>query len=150
MALRVSSPAFSNGADIPKKYTCDGQNVAPPLEWSGIPKESKSVAVICEDPDAPSGTFTHWVRYNIPASTQALPERESAGAAGVNSFGKMGFGGPCPPKKDHSHHYHFRVYALDVDSLGRPGLSKEDALKAMQGHVVAEGELVGTYERKGA
>ena len=148
MALRVSSPAFSDGGNIPRKYTCDGQNVAPPLEWSGVPTQSKSVAVICEDPDAPSGTFTHWVRYNIPASTQALAERESAGAEGVNSLGKMGFGGPCPPQKDHAHHYHFHVYALDVDSLGRPGLSKEDALNAMQGHVVAEGELVGTYARK--
>ena len=148
MALRVSSSAFSNGADIPSKYTCDGQNVAPPLEWSGVPEESKSVAIICDDPDAPSGTFTHWVQYNIPASTHALPERESTGAAGVNSFGKMGFGGPCPPQKDRAHHYHFHVYALDVDSLGRPGLSKEDALKAMQGHIVAEGELIGTYQRK--
>jgi hypothetical protein len=147
MALRVSSPAFSNGADIPKKYTCDGENIAPPLEWSGIPKESKSVAVICDDPDAPSGTFFHWVQYDIPTSTHALAERESTGAAGVNSFGTMGFGGPCPLKKDQAHHYHFHVYALDVDSLGPAGLSKDHALEAMNGHIIAEGELVGTYKR---
>lgn len=147
MALRVSSPAFSNGTDIPKKYTCDGQNIAPPLEWSGVPKQSKSVAVICDDPDAPSGTFTHWVLYDIPASRHTLAERASIGANGVNSFGKAGFGGPCPPKKDHTHHYHFHVYALDVDSLGPSGLSKEGAVSAMKGHIVAEGELVGTYQR---
>jgi Raf kinase inhibitor-like YbhB/YbcL family protein len=147
MALRVSSPAFSNGAAIPSKYTCDGQNVAPPLEWSGVPERSKSVAVICDDPDAPSGTFTHWVLYNIPASTHSLPEHPSIGISGVNSFGKTGFGGPCPPRNDDVHHYHFRVYALDIDSLGAAGLSKENVLEAMNGHVVAEGELVATYKR---
>jgi Raf kinase inhibitor-like YbhB/YbcL family protein len=150
MALRVSSPAFSNGSDIPNKYTCDGDDLAPPLEWSGVPKESKSVAVICDDPDAPSGTFTHWVLYDIPASAQRLAEGAAIGTAGVNSFGKPGFGGPCPPKKDHAHHYHFHVYALDVDSLGKTGMSKEDALEAMSGHIVAEGELVGTYRRTAA
>jgi Raf kinase inhibitor-like YbhB/YbcL family protein len=149
MPLQVTSPAFADGGDIPRKYTCDGQNVAPPLEWSGVPKQSRSVAVICDDPDAPSGTFTHWVRYDIPASTPALGEQEPAGVAGVNSFGKMGFGGPCPPHKDRAHHYHFHVYALDLESLGRAGLSKEDALDAMQGQVVAEGELVATYQRAG-
>jgi Raf kinase inhibitor-like YbhB/YbcL family protein len=149
MAVRVSSPAFSNDASIPKKYTCDGQNVAPPLEWSGVPKQSKSLAVICDDPDAPSGTFTHWVQYDIPASTQKLGEGASVGTAGVNSFGKTGFGGPCPPIKDRAHHYHFHVYALDVESLGSAGLSKNDALEAMSGHILAEGELVGTYKRAG-
>jgi Raf kinase inhibitor-like YbhB/YbcL family protein len=150
MAVRVSSPAFSNDGMIPKKYTCDGQNVPPPLEWSDVPKQSKSVAVICDDPDAPSGTFTHWVLYDIPPSAQRLAEGAPIGTEGINSFGKTGFGGPCPPKKDHAHHYHFHVYALDVDSLGQAGLSKEDALKAMSGHIVAEGELVGTYKRTAA
>ena len=147
MALTVSSPAFANGTEIPKKYTCDGQNVAPPLEWSGVPDRAKSVAVICDDPDAPSGTFTHWVLYNIPSSTHSLPEHPTTGTSGVNSFGKAGFGGPCPPKQDHAHHYHFHVYALDVDSIGPAGLSKDDALKAMKDHVVADGELVGSYKR---
>src|SRR6266508_6908286 len=139
MPLNLRSPAFSNNGDIPRKYTCDGENVPPPLQWSGEPAQSKSVAVICDDPDAPSGTFTHWVVYDIPASMQELGEGASIGAEGVNSFGKSGFDGPCPPKKDHAHHYHFHVYALDVESLGHAGLSKEDAVQAMQGHIVAEG-----------
>jgi hypothetical protein len=147
MPLRVNSPAFANGAAIPKKYTCDGQNVAPPLEWSGMPKESKSVAILCEDPDAPSGTFTHWVLYDVPASMERLGEGASVGKAGVNDFGKAGFGGPCPPRKDNAHHYRFHVYALDVESLGPAGLSKQDASKAMKGHVLAEGELTGVYKR---
>jgi Raf kinase inhibitor-like YbhB/YbcL family protein len=147
MALEVSSPAFSNNNTIPKKYTCDGQNVAPPLEWSGVPKQAKSVAIICDDPDAPSGTFTHWVLYNIPAATDSLPEHAKTGTSGVNSFGKTGFSGPCPPKKDQAHHYHFHLYALDVESLGAAGLSKEDALNAMNGHILAEGDLVGIYKR---
>ena len=150
MALTVSSPAFRNNDAIPKKYTCDGENVAPPLEWSGVPKDARSVAVICDDPDAPSGTFTHWVLYDIPASIHSLPERAAAGTAGVNSFGKSGFGGPCPPRKDQAHHYHFHVYALDVESLGTAGLSKDDALGSMRGHILAEGDLVGTYRRAGA
>ena len=147
MTLQVSSPAFSNGAAIPTVYTCDGQDVAPPLEWSGIPKQTKSVAVICEDPDAPSGTFTHWVLYDVPASAHGIGEHASIGKAGVNDFGTKGFGGPCPPKRDGAHHYHFHVYALDLDSLGPAGLSKREAIKAMRGHVLAEGELVGTYKR---
>ncbi|HJZ74104.1 MAG TPA: YbhB/YbcL family Raf kinase inhibitor-like protein [Vicinamibacterales bacterium] len=147
MSLHVSSPAFSNGSEIPRKYTCDGQNAAPPLEWSGAPGGARSLAVICDDPDAPSGTFTHWVLYDIPASSDGLPERSTAGSPGLNSFGKTGFGGPCPPKKDDAHHYHFHVYALDLDSLGPAGLSKEAALKAMRGHILAEGEVVGTYKR---
>ena len=147
MGLRVNSPVFSNGSEIPRKYTCDGQNATPPLEWSGVPEQAKSLAIICDDPDAPSGTFTHWVLCDIPSSSDGLLEQPTVGRSGVNSFGKTGFGGPCPPKQDRAHHYHFHLYALDVDSLGPFGLSKEDALKAMRGHIVAEGEVVGTYKR---
>jgi Raf kinase inhibitor-like YbhB/YbcL family protein len=147
MTLQVSSSAFSNGATIPTVYTCDGQDVAPPLEWSGVPKQTRSFAVICEDPDAPSGTFTHWVLYDVPASAHGIGEQASIGKAGVNDFGTQRFGGPCPPKRDSAHHYHFHVYALDLDSLGPAGLSKRDAMKAMRGHVLAEGELVGAYKR---
>jgi Raf kinase inhibitor-like YbhB/YbcL family protein len=114
-----------------------------------VPPQSKSVALICDDPDAPSGTFTHWVLYNIPPSMHALDANAPVGTEGVNGFGKIGFGGPCPPKKDPAHHYHFRVYALDVESLGPPGLSAEAVRKAARGHVIAEGELVGTYKRGG-
>src|SRR5919204_4721806 len=145
MPLRISSPAFADGDAIPKKYTCDGQNAAPPLEWNGVPDKAESLAVICDDPDAPSGTFTHWVMYDIPASSHGLLEHQKTGTSGVNSFGKTGFGGPCPPKKDHAHHYHFHLYALDVDSIGSAGLSKQDALNAMRGHILAEGEVVWTY-----
>jgi Raf kinase inhibitor-like YbhB/YbcL family protein len=147
MPLQVSSPAFSDNGTIPQQYTCDGQNTAPPLQWSGMPQETKSVAVICDDPDAPSGTFTHWVLYDIPASTHALGDGAAIGKTGVNSFGNTGFGGPCPPRKDSAHHYHFHVYALDVDSLGPDGFSKEEAMKAMEGHILAQGDLVGTYKR---
>jgi Raf kinase inhibitor-like YbhB/YbcL family protein len=150
MTLQVSSPAFSDNGAIPRQFTCDGQNTAPPLQWSGVPQHSKSIAVICDDPDAPSGTFTHWVLYDIPPSMHALSERAAIGTAGVNSFGEMGFGGPCPPAKDDAHHYHFHVYALDVDSIGPAGLSKENALEAMKGHILAEGDLVGTYKRASA
>ena len=147
MTRQVSSSAFSNGATIPTVYTCDGQDVAPPLAWSGAPKQTRSFAVICEDPDAPSGTFTHWVLYDVPASADGVGEHVSIGKAGVNDFGAQRFGGPCPPKRDSAHHYHFHVYALDLDSIGPAGLSKRNAMKAMRGHVLAEGELVGTYKR---
>jgi Raf kinase inhibitor-like YbhB/YbcL family protein len=148
MPLQVSSPAFGEGDSIPQKYTCDGQNVSPPLEWSGQPKETKSVAVICDDPDAPSGTFTHWVLYDIAGNAHRLPEG-SAGPAkeGQNSFKQIGFGGPCPPAKDRPHRYVFRVYALDIDSLGRPGLSQQDVEGAMRGHILAKGQLMGKYQR---
>jgi Raf kinase inhibitor-like YbhB/YbcL family protein len=147
MTLRISSPAFMEGGRIPRKYTCDGDNVAPPLEWSGAPDGSKSLAIFCEDPDAPAGTFTHWVLYDIPVSKHRLDEGSSLGHAGVNDFGTTGFGGPCPPRNDGLHHYSFHVYALDTDSLGPPGLSKGDAREAMNGHVLAEGELTGVYKR---
>ena len=150
MTLHVSSPAFSAGATIPTKYTCDGQDMAPPLEWSGEPDHTRSIAVICEDPDAPAGTFTHWVLYDVPASTHGIGERTPFGKVGVNDFGTKGFGGPCPPKRDGAHHYHFHVYALDIDSLGPSGLSKRDAMKRMRGHILAEGELLGTYSRTNA
>jgi Raf kinase inhibitor-like YbhB/YbcL family protein len=147
MSLRVNSPAFMDGARIPKKYTCDGDNVAPPLEWSLLPSGSKSVAIICEDPDAPSGVFTHWVHYDVPASKNRLAEGAPLGKDGENDFGTQGFGGPCPPRRDQAHHYQFHVYALDTDSLGPAGLSKDDARKAMSGHVLDEGEVTGVYKR---
>ena len=149
MALRVTSPAFADGQTIPQKYSCDGEDVSPPLEWQGTPVTTKSMALICDDPDAPSGTFTHWVLYDIPPGTTTVSEGAvDAGKAGLNGFGKIGYGGPCPPHKDAAHRYVFRVYALDIDSAGRPGLSKSDLVAAMKAHVIAEGELIGKYERK--
>ncbi len=148
MTLHVSSSAFSEGQSIPEKYTCDGQNISPPISWSGAPANAKSIAVICEDPDAPSGNFTHWVLYDVPGQTNELTEGSSGnGKEGVNGFGKAGYGGPCPPPGG-PHRYFFRVYALDTESLGKPGLSKDDITAAMKGHIVAEGQTMGRYARK--
>ena len=148
MALRVTSSAFSENETIPAKYTCDGQNVSPPLEWDGEPPDTKSLAVICDDPDAPSGTFTHWVLYDVPGGAHRLSEgSRGIGNEGRNSFKQTGYGGPCPPPKDGPHRYVFHFYALDVVSLGRPGLSREDVATAMRGHVLAEGQLTARYAR---
>jgi Raf kinase inhibitor-like YbhB/YbcL family protein len=148
MKLDVSSSAFSEGQSIPEKYTCDGQNVSPLIKWSGAPANTKSIASICEDPDAPSGTFTHWVLYDLPGTTKELTEGSSGGGKeGMNDFGKKGYGGPCPPPGG-AHRYYFRVYALDTASLGDAGRSKEEVTAAMQGHILAQGELMGRYKRK--
>lgn len=148
MALQVSSSAFSEGQPVPEKYTCDGQNVSPPLKWSGAPANTRSFSVIADDPDAPSGTFTHWVLYDLPPDTTELSEGSSAGGKqGVSGFKKTGYGGPCPPPGG-AHRYFFHVYALDVASLGGPGLSKQDVTTAMKGHIVGQGQLMGTYKRR--
>jgi Raf kinase inhibitor-like YbhB/YbcL family protein len=148
MPLKVTSSAFSEGQPIPEKYTCDGQNVSPPIKWSGAPENTKSIALICEDPDAPSGMFTHWVLYDLPGKTTELREGSSgSGKEGVNGFGKNGYGGPCPPPGG-PHRYFFRVYPLDISSVGNVGSSKEDVAAAIKGHVLAEGSLMGTYKRK--
>ena len=152
MSLTIQSSAFQHNGSIPTQHTCDGPDTSPPLEWSAAPAGTKSFALIVDDPDAPDPkapkmTYVHWVLYDLPASTHAIGERASIGKTGVNDFGKKGFGGPCPPTKDGAHHYRFHVYALDVDSLGRPGLSKREAMDAMDGHILAEGELTGTYKR---
>lgn len=147
MEIQVTSNAFSEGGAIPEKYTCDGQNVSPPLKWSGVPANAESIAIICEDPDAPSGTFTHWVLYDIVGKTTELPEGSTGGGKeGVNDFKKNGYGGPCPPPGK-PHRYFFRVYALDTNSLGNAGSSKDDVTTAMKGHIVAQGQVMGTYKR---
>ncbi|MBV9084610.1 MAG: YbhB/YbcL family Raf kinase inhibitor-like protein [Acidobacteriaceae bacterium] len=147
MAIRVRSTAFSEGARIPEKYSCDGQNVSPPLDWSGIPENTKSAALVVDDPDAPSGTFTHWIVYDLPPNTTKLAEGSSAaGKEGVNGFGKTGYGGPCPPPGK-PHRYYFHIYALDVASLGNAGLSRERFDAAIERHIVAEGQVMGTYKR---
>jgi Raf kinase inhibitor-like YbhB/YbcL family protein len=149
MSLRVSSTAFSEGQTIPRNYTCDGQNISPPLEWSGAPGGAKSLTLICDDPDAPGGTFTHWVLYDMAPDTSGLTEGSSGrGKEGINSFGTAGYGGPCPPVGHGPHRYFFHLYALDVDSLGREGSSRKDVEMAMKNHVLAEGHLMGRYERK--
>ena len=158
MSIRITSTAFGNGQPVPKKYTGEGQDVSPALSWQGVPAGTKELALIVDDPDAPTPQpFVHWVIYKIAPGTKGLPEgvppdatlREPAGAMqGRNDFKKTGFGGPMPPKRHGVHHYHFKLYALDKPLNVQPGLDKAGLLAAMKGAVIGEGELIGTYERK--
>jgi Raf kinase inhibitor-like YbhB/YbcL family protein len=150
MAIEVSSPAFEPGGAIPRKHTGEGEDVSPALTWTGVPDETKEIALICDDPDAPTpAPWVHWVVYKIPADRTGLPEGDTQGALeGKNDFGGTGYGGPMPPRGHGVHRYHFKVYALDTELEVAAGLTKERLLKAMEGHVLAEGELIGTYERK--
>jgi len=150
-AFSLSSPAFKEGGSIPSRFTCDGTDRSPALAWSGTPANTKSFALIMHDPDAPmAGGFTHWVLFDIPATSKQLPEGfqpGSVGVSGTSGFRRPGYGGPCPPSG--SHHYHFMLSALDVPTLGlQASATKADVEKAMQGHVVGTAELVGTYQRK--
>ncbi len=150
MALQVRSKAFADGTVIPERYTCDGENVSPPLEWSGTPRGARSIAVICDDPDAPAGLFTHWILYDVPANVRTLAEGSpDGGKEGVNDFGELGYGGPCPPPNG-PHRYFFHVYALAVDSIGPSRLSRQAVMTGMHGHILAEGQLMGRYRRKRA
>ncbi|MCC6728984.1 MAG: YbhB/YbcL family Raf kinase inhibitor-like protein [Chthonomonadales bacterium] len=147
-SLSVASSAFAGGEPIPAQYTCDGANVSPPLRWSGVPAKARSLALVCDDPDAPSGTWVHWVIYGVAPDAPGMPEAAPVAAArqGVNDFGKVSYGGPCPPPGD-PHRYHFRLYALDEALSLRPGASRAELDGAMRGHVLAQGELIGTYGR---
>jgi Raf kinase inhibitor-like YbhB/YbcL family protein len=150
MNIQVSSPAFEPGGTIPKKYTGEGQDVSPPLAWSGLPEGTRELALVCDDPDAPtSKPFVHWVLYKIPADLSGLPEGDARGALeGENDFGGTGYGGPMPPRGHGTHRYRFKTYALDTELGVVAGLTKDELLRVIEGHVLAEGELVGTYERK--
>ena len=157
MNIPITSDAFREGEAIPTKYTCDGDDLSPALRWSDIPPNTKSFLLICEDPDAPSGTFTHWVLYNLPPTAAELPEGVSAEARlangaiqGRNDFKRIGYGGPCPPPKGSAHRYFFRLYALDTELRLQAGARREDIVLAMEGHVLATGHLMGTYRRKQA
>lgn len=151
----LSSPAFSDGERIPVKYTCDGDDVSPPLGWEGAPPEARSFMLIMYDPDAPVGTFIHWVLYDIPASVNALPEAvprtavvEGLGVQGRNDFGSLGYGGPCPPPGDKPHRYFFALHALNVERLGlEPGATAATVLEKAKQHVVGHAVLMGTYSR---
>jgi Raf kinase inhibitor-like YbhB/YbcL family protein len=152
MALEINSPAFSEGEMIPTRYTCDGPDVSPELSWSGVPEAAKSLALICDDPDAPMGTWVHWVLFNIPPSTNGLAAEiptdaslENGARHGTNDFRKMGYGGPCPPGG--THRYFFKLYALDAELNLESGITKAELLETMQGHILAEGQLMGTYKR---
>ena len=142
--LTVSSPAFQSGGMIPAKNTCDGANMNPPLKISGIPSNAKSLAVIVDDPDAPKGTFVHWVAWNIKPM-EMISENSSPGTQGKNGSGKKGYTGPCPPSG--THHYHFKVYALDAMLDLKEGADKMALESSLKNHVVGYGELIGTYSK---
>lgn len=153
MAFTLKSAAFQEGGTIPSRYTCDGKNVSPDLAWSGAPKGTESFVLICDDPDAPVGTWVHWVIFNIPAGTNGLPlgvptTRELADGSrqGINDFHRIGYGGPCPPKGP-AHRYFFKIYALDTKLDLAPGATKQQLLNAMKGHVLGETKLTGMYRR---
>ena len=154
--LSISSSSFQHDAPIPTEFTCDGADESPPLAWSGAPDKTVSYALLVEDPDAPGGTFIHWVLYDLPATThglsrgvpkQALLSSPHGAKQGKNDFGKTGYGGPCPPKGK-PHHYHFILVALDKPLGMPPGASRDEVVESMRGHELARGELVGTYARK--
>ena len=147
--LDLASDAFQNGEPIPVQYTCDGADQTPMLHWGEPPPGTKSFALVIGDPDAPSGTFRHWGVFDIPPSARSIGGSQRTGTEVSNDFGKTGYGGPCPPKGHGPHHYHFRLFALDVDHLEVPSNAKVvDVENAAQKHALAEGELIGTYERK--
>ncbi len=152
MEIKITSSAFVEGGLIPAKYTCDGADVSPPLQWDAVPEGTKSIALICDDPDAPMGTWVHWVLFNLPSDAKELAENIPAeetlpnGAKqGVNDFGRIGYGGPCPPGG--THRYFFKIYALDTEVGLEAGADKRQLLKAMEGHILEQGQLVGKYKR---
>jgi Raf kinase inhibitor-like YbhB/YbcL family protein len=142
--LSVKSPAFENNKLIPVKYTCDGADVNPPLTIEGVPQETKTLVLIVDDPDAPMGTWDHWIVWNIPP-TSKIEENMVPGTEGMGSYRKHAYGGPCPPYG--THRYFFKVYALDTQLDLKSNSTKKDVEKAMEGHILAEGELVGLYRR---
>ena len=153
MEIKITSPAFEDGGLIPAKYTCDGADISPPLQWDAVPEETKSIALICDDPDAPMGTWVHWVLFNLPTETREMAENIPAdetlpnGAKqGTSNFGRIGYGGPCPPSG--THRYFFKIYALDTEIDLAAGANKRELLTAMEGHIIGQGQLIGKYKRQ--
>jgi Raf kinase inhibitor-like YbhB/YbcL family protein len=155
VAMQLTSTAFKEGQPIPAKHTCDEKDLSPPLTWSGVPAEAKSLVLIADDPDAPVGTWVHWVLYDVPAATTELQEDLPKGQylpngakQGLNDFKRLGYGGPCPPAGK-PHRYFFRLFALDAPLGLKPGATRKEVEKAMAGkHVLAQGQLMGTYKRR--
>ncbi len=156
MQMQITSSAFEHNTSIPSKYTCDGDRPTnPPLSISGVPEEAKSLALIMDDPDVPKqlrpdGVFDHWVLFNIPVETREIPEGTSAGTPGANTGGGNAYTGPCPPPQFEpaEHRYIFKLYALDIELDVGPGAEKRKVIEAMQGHILAEAELIGKYKRQ--
>ena len=153
MGFELESSAFASSGTIPEKYTCDGPDLSPAMRWTGVPEGTMTLALVCDDPDAPAGTWVHWVLYDLPAKVAELPEGipatetiEQGASQGTNDFGRIGYGGPCPPPGK-PHRYFFRLYALDQKVNLPPRAKKADLLKAMEGHVLDRAELMGEYGR---
>jgi Raf kinase inhibitor-like YbhB/YbcL family protein len=152
--MRLESPAFPDGAEIPRGHSREGGDVSPALLWSGVPAETASLALVCDDPDAPRGTWVHWVLYDLPPALSGLPagvaktdRLPGGGSQGKNDFGEIGWGGPAPPSGHGTHHYSFRLYALDKKLDLPPGATEAQLEAAMKSHVLAEAKLTGTYRR---
>lgn len=153
VGLQITSAAFQNGGMIPADYTCDEADISPPLEWSAPPAGTKSLALICDDPDAPAGTWVHWVMYNIPPTSRGVtkgvpPDRKLPDGTlqGITDFQRIGYGGPCPPGG--THRYYFKLYALDSTLALPPGATKDHVEQSMKGHILQQSQLMGTYRRK--
>jgi len=152
MVIKVKSPVFDEGEPIPTRYTCSGVDVSPPLSWTLLPENTVSIAIICEDPDAPGGLWTHWVIFNLPGDTAGLEEHimgreilDNGAVQGMNDFGRVGYGGPCPPGG--THRYFYKVYALDMELDLTPRSSRAELLEAMEGHILDQGQIMGYYTR---
>jgi Raf kinase inhibitor-like YbhB/YbcL family protein len=153
MEIKITSSVFEDGGLIPAKYTCDGADMSPALRWDVVPEGTKSIALICDDPDAPMGTFVHWVIFGLPAETRELAENipsdetlPNGAKQGKSDFGRIGYGGPCPPSG--THRYFFKIYALDTEVDLAAGASKRELVKAMEGHILGQGQLIGKYKRQ--
>jgi len=147
MSIQITSNAFNEGDRMPRIYTCDDKNMSPPLEWTGVPSDTVSLALIMDDPDAPMGTWVHWVLYNLPADQSGLKQGKSdRGMEGKNDFNRLGYGGPCPPKGS-VHRYYIKIYALDTRLDLKSGATKAQVESAMGGHILAQGQLMGSYGR---
>lgn len=149
MAFELTSPAFAPGQPIPAKYTCDGQDISPPLQWHDPPNDTQSFALIMDDPDAPAGDWVHWLLFNLPADLRELAEKSAlpqGSQTGKNSWGRFEYGGPCPPRG--THRYFFKLYALNTTLDRAAGNSKAHLLKAIERHTLAQAELMGTYSRQ--
>ncbi len=151
--MELKSTAFQEGGRIPAKYTCEGQDISPPLTWDGVPEQTQSFALIMDDPDAPVGVFVHWVLFNMPPDSRQLPEAITAQSQlpdgtlqGGNDFGRLGYGSPCPPP-GYPHRYFFTLYALGQQLKLKAGASKKQLINAIKGHILAQSQLIGTYQR---
>jgi len=152
MAFKLTIHAFADGGLIPKLHTCEGADISPSLEWAGDSATTRGLALIVDDPDAPGGSWNHWLLYDLPPSVRSLAQGYKPGKlgqSGTNDFGRLGYGGPCPPKGHGPHRYFFKLYALDVATLGLPaGARRAQIDKAMRGHILAEAQYMGRYERR--